>query len=183
MIRFIKLDSDLFFAVCEFCEKQHADNGDPNFPEYDILSMLTSAYDELDKINGVLPVTEIYRYHISCEYSDYILSKREEDNGIIFKNAVHLGTFITGNFDEDDFADHDVTCGYEIIYDLDDKKIKLLYRIEITTDEGSTLYRVEDDTYESFDAGDFIVSLSVQLAEKLRNGGNYLRKVCECPCV
>ena len=49
MIRFIKLDSDLLFAVCEFCEKQHADNGDPNFPEYDILSMLTSAYDELDK--------------------------------------------------------------------------------------------------------------------------------------
>ena len=39
MIRFIKLDSDLLFAVCEFCEKQHADNGDPNFPEYDILSM------------------------------------------------------------------------------------------------------------------------------------------------
>ena len=182
MMRFIKYDSALLYAICDFCEEQHKKNGDPHFPIYHIISMLSAAYDDLDKIGGVLPVTEIHRYHISCNNAEDILPERMESNGVIYKNAVHLGTFIPVYFDEDDYPDHNIRCGYDVIYDIDDNKVKLLYRAEISNDIITTLYRVEDDNYNFFDAADFLVSLMIQLAEKLRDGREYLGKVCDFPC-
>ena len=179
MMRFIHFNEDMIYALCDFCEKQ---NENPNVQDYDILNMLYSAAEEFDKINGVLPVTEIYRYHISGRLSKAILPEDNEKNGLIYDNVVHLGTFSISEFDDEDIADHDVKCGYDVVYDVANKAVRLLYRVEITNDAGTTLYRVEDDSFEMFEPADFIVGLSIQLAEKLREGGEYLRKVCDFPC-
>lgn len=179
MMRFIRFSDDLIHAICEFCEKQGFDS---HYEDYDLPRMLYSAADQLSKIKGVLPVSEIKRYHVSGEKGEYILPKSAENSGNIYMNAVLLGTFITTDYDEDDIPFHELTTGYDVIYDIDDKTIKLLYRVEINNAIGSTIYLVEDDIFEGFEPAEFIVSLSVQIAEKLRNGGEYLGRVCDFPC-
>lgn len=175
-MRFISFTDEILYAICEFCEAQ---NTDPNFEDYDILGMLYSAADEFAKIGGVLPVTAIHRYHISCEDSQNILPENEENDGAIYDNAVHLGTFKVSEYDDEDIPGHKITCGYDVIYDVIDKTVKLLYRVEIANEFVTTLYRVEETDFENFEVADFLISLSIQLAEKLRNGGEYLRKVCD----
>lgn len=179
MMRFIKFSDDLIYPICEFCEKQGSDS---HYEDCDLLGMLYSAADQLYNIKGVLPVSEIHRYHVSGDEAEYILPKSVEKNSAIYKNAVLLGTFINSEYDEDEIPCHKVTTGYDVIYDIDDKTVKLLYRVEITNDVGSTLYRVEEDVFEGFEPAEFIVSLSVQIAERLRNGGEWLGKVCDFSC-
>ena len=178
-MRFIHFNEDIIYALCDFCEKL---NENPNVQDYDILNMLYSAAEEFEKIGGVLPVTEIYRYHISGKYSKAILPEDTEKNGLIYDNVVHLGTFCISEFDNEDISGHDVKCGYDVVYDIENKTVRLLYRVEITNEARSTLYRVEDDSFEMFETADFLVGLSIQLAEKLRDGREYLGKVCDYPC-
>lgn len=175
-MRFITFTDEIIYAICEFCEEQ---NTDTNYQDYDILGMLYSAADEFAKISGVLPVTAIHRYHICCKDSQNILSEKAENDGAIYDNVVHLGTFNVSVYDDEDIPGHKITCGYDVIYDIMDKKVKLLYRVEIANEFVTWLYRVEDNIFENFEAAEFLVSLSIQLAQKLRNGGEYLRKVCD----
>lgn len=178
-MRFIKFSEDLIYSICEFCEKQGYDS---HYEDFDLLGILYAAADELYKVKGVLPVSEIHRYHVSGDEAEYILPESVENNGVIYKNAVLLGTFINSEYDEDEIPCHEITAGHDVIYDIDDKTVKLLYRVEITNDIGSTLYRVEDDNFEGFEPAEFIVSLSLQIADRLRNGGEWLGKVCDIPC-
>lgn len=175
-MRFINFTEELMYAICEFCEEQ---NNDPEYADYDILGMLDSAAEEFAKIDGVLPVTDIHHYHICGKYSRDILPAITENNGVVYDNVVHLGTFNVSVYDEDEIPGHEITCGYDVIYDVKDKTVKLLYRVEIANEIMTTLYRVEENVFEDFDVSEFIVSLSIQIAQKLRDGGEYIRKVCD----
>ena len=72
--------------------------------------------------------------------------------------------------------------GYDVVYDLRSEKVILLYRVDISDNDAATVYRVETDLFENFNAADFIISLSVQLANVLQKTDRILRKECDFYC-
>ena len=66
-----------------------------------------------------------------------------------------------------------MTCGYDVIYDLVTEEIRLLYRIVNNDAAVTSVYRVEVDSLEDFDAREFIIEVTSQMLAKLRhNQGN-----------
>ena len=178
-MRFITITDSMIEAIFEFVMEQ---NADCTYQDYNIDFMLTTAFGLLEKIRGgVLPVTAIHRYNfnIKGEGSNYIFPNDMEDSGVLYKNMIHLGTFNTEYYDSDDDMDKNISSGYDVIYDLDSCSVKVLYRVEVSDNDITTVYRVETDRLEELYAGEFIVSLAILLAEKLRDGADYIRRVCD----
>ena len=164
-------------AIFNFILEQ---NDDCTVADYNIDSMLDTAVSELGNIRGgVLPVTTIHRYNISVkgDDTDFLFPREIEEKGVLYKNMVHLGTFGTDEYESSD--DKVITGGYDVIYDLDSCSVKVLYRVEISDDDVTTVYRVETDCMPGLYAGKFIVSFAVQLSEKLMDGAEYIRRVCD----
>ena len=177
-MRFITITDSMIEAIFEFVMEQNADN---SVQDFNIDCMVTTAFEELGKVHGVLPVTAIHRYNFNVRGgdSDYLFPAEIEDDGVLYKNMVHIGTFRLDEYDPDEDTDKLITSGYDVIYDLDSCSIKVLYRVEVSDDEITSVYRVETEKFEELYASEFIVSLAVQLSEKLRDGAEYIRRVCD----
>ena len=176
-MRFITITNSMIEAIFDFILEQ---NDDCTVADYNIDSMLDTAFSELGNIrSGVLPVTSIHRYNIAVkgDDTDYLFPHEIEENGVLYKNMVQLVTFGTDEYESSD--DKVITGGYDVIYDLDSCSVKVLYRVEISDDDVTTVYRVETDCMPGLYAGEFIVSLAVQLSEKLMDGAEYIRRVCD----
>ena len=162
-MRFIKITNSLKEALFDFIMEQSG--GD--FDEIDISSMVETAFEELGKVRGgILPVTSIDRITVNGD---------TVENPVMFKNAIHLAAI-----DPDEYGDNDtVRFGYDVVYDLDSWEIKLLYRVTVSHDDTTLICRTETDCIEDFYAPEFIISLTVQLSEKLHDGAEYIRRVCD----
>ena len=180
-MKFMTITNGMIDALHDFIMEQMTDDLDA----YDVYSMLDAAFEQLDRIKGgVLPVGSIQRYAFTAVggYSDDILPVEKENCGTIYKNMIHLGTVFTDKFEMDEPTEKKMICGYDVVYDLDSCEVKALYRIEFSDSDVTTVYRVETERFEDLFAAEFIISLSVQIAEKLRDGAEYLRKVCDRNC-
>ena len=58
-----------------------------------------------------------------------------------------------------------------------------VYSVAVTDSNMTSVYRVECDYIEGFSTIDFMITLGVQLADRLRNAREFLGKVCDFPCV
>ena len=154
-MRFITITDSMIEAIFEFVMEQNVDN---SVQDFNIDCMVTTAFEELGKVHGVLPVTSIHRYNFNV---------RGGDSDYLFPAEIEEDT------------DKLITSSYDVIYDLDSCSIKVLYRVEVSDDEITSVYRVETEKFEELYASEFIVSLAVQLSEKLRDGAEYIRRVCE----
>ena len=88
---------------------------------------------------------------------------------MITARGIQLGAFIVDGYSADT-TDKVIMRGYDVVYDPDEKVIKLLYRIMISDEDITTVYRVETELYEDFDVYSFILDVTSQMAGKLRQG-------------
>lgn len=171
MMSFIKITEDIQKAIVQFCIKQQSVNGYTKAEETETLAK--SAFLVMNRIPDTrLPVAPIYRYHIyaGAEYTDELFPFSIKENGILYENSIHLGTFMLNSYSA---GTKNIVRGYDVIYDLDTKKLRLLYRISTADDYVKTIYRVDTDLYEDFDANEFIIDISSQLIGKLKQSLSY----------
>lgn len=169
MMRFTKLTDNMKEAMLQFCFEQETMNRYAN--EEKVENMVESAFAVLNKMPAVsLPVVPIYRYHMYAgeQYTEEILPNSIKENGILYDRAVHLGTFMLDSYSADTEEVKAIIRGYDVIYDIDTEEIKLLYRVMTTDDSVTTLYRVDTDLYEDFDAYEFMIDISAQIIGKLK---------------
>ena len=174
MMRFSLINDEMQAAMVQFCTEQ--DILSEYLPEDEIESLVEAAFNVMNRIpNTGLHETEIYRYHFYTEndaqqeiFPDYI-----KDNGLLFPSAIHLATINCDEYISDSGIQKLVTCGYDVIYDLVTEEIRLLYRIVNNDAAVTSVYRVEADSLEDFDAREFIIEVTSQMLAKLRhNQGN-----------
>lgn len=155
--------------MLQFCFEQETMNRYAN--EEEVENIVESAFAVLNRMSAVsLPVVPVYRYHMYAgeRYTSEMLPESIKENGILYDNAVHLGTFMLDSYSADMEEAKAIIRGYDVIYDLDSKEIKLLYRLMTADNSVTTLYRVDTDLYEDFDVYEFMIDISTQIIGKLK---------------
>lgn len=169
MMRFTKITDNMKEAMLQFCFEQETMNRYAN--EEEVKNMVESAFAVLNRMPTVsLPVVPVYRYHMYAgeQYTDEILPNSIKENGILYDEAIHLGTFMLDSYSADTEETRAIIRGYDVVYDLDSEKIKLLYRLMTADNSVTTLYRVDTDLYEDFDVNEFMIDISAQIIGKLK---------------
>lgn len=183
MMKFITIKTQMIEAIYEFCMEQMEGC---EYTDTEVKALIDTAFGELVKIKSSgLPVSEIKRYDlfVSGGYSSEILPPFEDASGVICREMVHLASFTLDEYGSTDCPYKRIERGYDVIYDVRSGEVKLLYKVDISDNDVTSVYRVETDLYENFCTADFIIKLSIQLAGKLRNAAEYVRKECDAPCV
>ena len=171
MMRFTKISEDIFEALVQFCSNQNCASG--YVSEDEIESLVESAIVVMNKIpEAKLPVVELYQYNMFAggEFTDEILPENIKEKGLLYDNVIHLGTFMIDSYATNTKEMNAIVTGYDVIYDIKNTEIKLLYKVMITNDSVTTLYRIDTDLYEDFDVYEFIIDLTSQLTVRLRQG-------------
>lgn len=168
MMRFTKITEDMQEALMQFCFEQETMNRYAN--EEEIESVIESAFAVMNKIpDASLPIAPIYRYHMYAgeQFTDEILPYSIRENGVLYEEMIHLGTFMLDSYSANTEEAKGIVRGYDVIYDIESQEIKLLYRIMTTDDSVTTLYRVDTDLYEDFEACEFVIDLTSQIISRL----------------
>ncbi len=168
MMRFNKMIINIQDAIIEFCIYNSSTNDYVN--EKQIESIVKSAFDLIDKNKGAcINIEKIYRYNIYAgeEFTDEILPIEIKKKDVLVERAIVLGSFSIDSYSSNVGENNYILRGYDVVYDIDSKKIELLYRIFTTTDDMTTVYRVKTDLYEDFCLIKFITSISSQIIVKL----------------
>lgn len=168
IMRFNAITKNIQAALIRFCMEQEVMNRYAD--EEEIKNTLVSAFVGLNKIlSASLPVVPIYRYHMYAgeQFTDEILPDSIKENGILYDEVIHLGTFKTDSYYANNEKTKTIVRGYDVIYDIYSEEIKLLYRI-LTSDEDVTiLYRADTDLYEDFEVYEFLFDIISQIKMKL----------------
>lgn len=173
MMKFTKIAEDMQGAMVQFCMEQGAMNG--YVDEETVENMVESAFAVMNRIYGAaLPKVPLYRYHMYAgdEFTDEIFPNSIKENGVLYDNIIHLGTFKADGY-YDKLTDDTVYRGYDVVYDTEEQKIRLLYRIQTKDNSVTTLYRVDTELFEDFDVYEFIIDISVQIISRLKQSVSY----------
>lgn len=173
MMRFNVMNDDMQSALTQFCMEQELMTD--YMEEGEVESLVESAFAVMNRIPCTgMKKTAMYRYHFYAgdELTDEIFPENVRDNGLLVSAAVHLGTITVADYCSDENPSRMVSRGYDVVYDLETEQIRLFYSIATSDDEIVTVYRVEVDSYDSFDLQEFMIELSAQMIAKLkRNQG------------
>ncbi len=170
MMRFEAITDDMREAVFRFCMEQCSMNRTVSVDE--IKKLVTTAFDVFNKVPYAgIGTTPFYSYHMYAgeQYTNEILPENIKQDGLITARGIQLGAFIVDGYSADT-TDKVIMRGYDVVYDPDEKVIKLLYRIMISDEDITTVYRVETELYEDFDVYSFILDVTSQMSGKLRQG-------------
>ena len=181
-MRFIALTNKLTDAIFDFCMEQ--DECCCEYTDSEVRSMLDTVFSELRKIkNGVLPVTVINNYDLTIRGEserDY-MPDDAENNSVLSCEAIHLAT-IQIDISATDDGEKLIERSYDIFYDMDGDVVIPVYSVSVSERDMNSVYRVECEFIEGFDTIDFVITLGVQLADKLRNAREFLGKECVFSC-
>ena len=182
MMRFITITNKLMEAIVEMCIEQEDCCYD--YEANEIRAMLEAAFSELGKIrNGVLPLAILNRYVITAsdDYTGELILPAADRNNALFVDMAHLAYFKLDSYISDD-GRKTVERGYDIVYVEEYNEVIPVFTLTVTDDDITSVYRVESFEMDNFNTPEFIISLAVQLADKLRNGADFIGRVCDCPC-
>lgn len=181
MMRFIKLTNGMKEALVTFCMAH--DECCCEYSDGMIRAMIDTAFEQLEKLNEVLPVSELSSYDLTVSggVTGDIYPPEMAARNMISDEMVHLASFTLDEYISRR-TDKVIKRGYDIIYDLTICEVIPVYTISITDEQVTSVYRVECSKMEDLDPTDFVISLAVQLSERMSNAAKYLGKVCDYPC-
>lgn len=104
-----------------------------------------------------------------------------EDNTVLCLEAVHLATIQIDICATDD-GEKLIERSYDIFYDVEGDVVIPVYSVSVSDRDMNSVYRVECEFIEGFGTIDFVITLGVQLADKLRNAREFLGKECAFSC-
>lgn len=165
-MRFRMMSDVLKMKLTDFCIAYEPD-GCLNSEE--IGYFMEGAFEVLDRIpDADMKEYAVYSYHFCTyeEYMDEIYPEHIRETGLLTSRAVHLVSVPQSRYYTDDGTM--IECGYDVVYDINNDRIMLLYYIITANRDFTTIYRTETDKCDGFCAAEFIVELSVQVAAKLK---------------
>lgn len=183
MMRFSAVANDMREAVFRFCMEQCSVNSSVSVDE--IKKLVTTAFDVFNKVSYAgIGTTPFYSYHMYAgeQYTNEIFPENIKQNGVITERGVLLGTFIVDGYSADT-TDKVIMRGYDVVYDPDERTVKLLYRIMISDEDATTVYRVETELYEEFDVYSFILDMTAQMSGRLVQGAFIPAPETVCNCI
>lgn len=169
IMKFKNVSDGMKNALFDFCMKQTCFKRYATYEE--IEEMVYGAFYEMEGIPSTyFTVSPVYRYSMKANENlkEELLPCKASENSIMYQRAITLGTFMMDGFVSDCDDEVIATRGYEVIYDLDSREIKLLYYVTTRNDEITSMYRVEADMFEGFDEFIFIPELKYQMIEQLK---------------
>ncbi len=169
---FAAIKSEIKDALLCFCLEQCSASGSVIVGEVE--NLVGKAFEVFGKTPSahIDPII-LYRYHLYAgeKYTEEIFPAEIRDNGVLCERCLHLGTFLANEYSN---TEKIITCGYDVVYDLDREDIVLLYRVVYTDNSVVTIYRVETEWIEDFDVTAFMLDLTAQITAKLKQNGNII---------
>lgn len=141
----------------------------------DVENLVNKAFEVFAKTpSGMIDPISLYRYHLYAgeQYTDEILPDDIKENGVICERCLYLGTFTANEYSNN--TAKIITRGYDLVYDLDNEEMLLLYRVVYADNDVVTVYRVETEWFEDFDVTKFMLDLTVQIAAKLKQSSSVI---------
>ncbi len=170
MMRFEAITDSMREAVLRFCMKQCSMNRSVTIEE--VKKLVKTSFDCLNKVPyagiSTMPFFS-YQLYAGEQYTNEILPENIKQDGTITTRGVLLGTFIIDGYSADERGKV-IMRGYDVVYDPDERVIRLLYRIMVSDEEVTTVYRIETDLYEDFDVYSFIPDIISQMSDRLKQG-------------
>lgn len=167
-MRFKNMINGLTGAMLQYCMEQEF-AGDHTQEELE--RIVSAAYSALSDLpDAELKEYAVYSYHFftSDGKSEEIFPEYMQENGLLYNRAIHLATIpldcYTMNGDV-----REINSAYDLIFDLADERIHLLYRLMIADSDMTTIYRVETAEPDDFDTYEFVMCLVAQLYEKVKH--------------
>lgn len=167
-MRFKKMIDGLVNAMVHYCIQYDFTSG---FSESELENLETAAY----RVLGSLPDAEMKEYAVFSYHfftndgrAEEIFPEYIKENGILCEQAIHLATFPQDSFTMAGDT-REISSAYDLIYDVEDESIRLLYRLMIADSEMTTIYRVDVPEDTDFDSYQFFMDTVARLSEKVKH--------------
>ena len=167
-MRFKRMIDGLVNAMVHYCIQYDFTNG---FTESKLERLAGAAY----RVLGSLPDAEmkaytVFSYHFftSDIKAEEIFPDDIKENGILCEQAIHLAAFPQDSFTVAGDT-REISSAYDLIYDVEDESIRLLYRLMIADSEMTTIYRVDVPEDTDFDSYQFFMDTVARLSEKVKH--------------
>lgn len=166
-MRFKKMIDGLVNAMVHYCNVYDLTE---NLDAIELERLAAAANRALES----LPDAEMKTYTV-CSYhfftsdgiAEEIFPEYIKENGILCEQAIHLATFPQDSFTMAGDT-REISSAYDLIYDVGDESLRLLYRLMIADSEMTTIYRVDVSEDTDFDSYQFFMDTVARLSEKVR---------------
>ena len=164
---FMRIKNKVKQALIRFCLAQP--NVGLNYSAREVETLVDGAFSPLKKYTGVTvtpTAVEGYALYADGKKIGKTFPEFIKNVGIISDSAVFLGTLYNEE-KSDIISGKQITHRYDLYYDDAYEEIRMVYRVEITDDDFTAVYRAEVFGFEKFDFFDFIRAAALQIADML----------------
>ena len=164
---FMRIKNKIKSAVVRFCMAQP--NVGFNSSIGEVEKLVDNAFDILKKYTGVTVVPAAVEGLTIYENSKKFGKNFPElvkNVGIISDSAVFLGVLFAEEKD-DVLSEKQITHCYEMFYDDAYEAIRVVYRVDISDENFTAVYRTEVFGFDKFNLFDFIRAAAMQIADML----------------
>lgn len=168
MMKFAIINDSIESALLDFCMQQKVMSDDLD----DELGYLVgSAFSVMNRIPAAeMKEYSVYNYHFYAgeQFTSEIFPEHIKENGLLCERAIHLATMQVDSYSATGLETKLISRGYDMVYDIEEQRILLLYYIITSDDNVTIIYRTETDTFEDFNSYEFIIELAAQMIAKLK---------------
>ncbi|MBD5157314.1 MAG: hypothetical protein HDT13_06755 [Butyrivibrio sp.] len=164
---FLRIKSKVKLAMVRFCMAQP--NVGINYTAREVEKLVDNAFATLNRFTGVTvtpAAVEGYTLYANGKKVGKSFHDLAKNVGIISDSAVFLGTLFNEE-KSDVISGKQITHCYDLFYDDAYDEIRMVYRVEISDDDFTAVYRAEVFGFEKFDLFDFIRAAALQIADML----------------
>lgn len=157
---------DLIKPLTDFCIKQDtemtADDNEIKLTVREIMTYCDKLCRHADLKGMMIPKYSIFLYGKPCEKMMPVFKSNKDR---ITMNGLILGEF---PYSEIKLGGQHIQNGWELIFDLEERIVKLVYKVVFKDGDITTVYRVEDDYLEEYNFNYFILNLFTMLECELK---------------
>lgn len=164
---FLRIKSKVKLAMVRFCMAQP--NVRFNHTAREVEKLVDNAFAALNRFTGVTvtpAAVEGYTLYANGKKVGKSFPDLAKNVGIISDSAVFLGTLFNEE-KSDVISGKQITHCYDLFYDDAYDEICMVYRVEISDNDFTAVYRAEVFGFEKFDLFDFIRAAALQVADML----------------
>lgn len=164
---FMRIKNKIRQAMIRFCLAQP--NVGLNYSAHDVEILVDKVFVTLNRFTGV-KVAPVVLEGLTI-YTDGMkvgkdLPDLADNVGIISNSCIPLGSLNAANA-SDCIGEKQIARRYNLFYDDTYEEIRLIYRVEISDERFTAIYRTEVFALEKFNLYDFIRTVTLQIADML----------------
>ena len=164
---FLRIKSKVKLAMVRFCMAQP--NVGFNHTAREVEKLVDNAFATLNRFTGVTvtpAAVEGYTLYANGKKVGKSFPDLAKNVGIISDSAVFLGTLFNEE-KSDVISGKQITHCYDLMYDDAYEEIRIVYRVELSDEDFTAVYRTEVFGFDNFNLYDFVRAATLQIADML----------------